>query len=286
MASQSLQVGHYNANTFRRKFVETFAGSPKYDPKALTDVLVLLDMIGRDPGITDRRWAAYMLATVMWETTSLETHHVQAKDKKGRPLFNKSGHAIVLKRKAWVYKMAPVDEVGHGKGRRYHEPVKVLPLDNGGAQITEQDGDQFSISKTGVIKKLTQFAKMGSKYGGAHHKAFDEDAGQEHAYFGRGYVQLTWWSNYAQMSIALKRGLELLLAPEMVKTPQVSYEIMSYGMRTGFGFTNGHKFDDYFRGGLCDYKSARRMVNGQDHADDIADIALKFEGILKEASAG
>ncbi|GJE13932.1 hypothetical protein [Methylobacterium longum] len=170
MSPKSLQVGHYNANTFRKKFVEVFASSPKYDPKALNDVLVLIDMIGRDPCIIDRRWAAYMLATVMWETTSLETHYVQAKDKKGHPLFNKFGRPIMLKRKAWVYKMAPVDEVENGRGRRYHEPVKVMLLDGGGARITEPDGDQFSISKSGLIRRLTKHATMGSRDGGPHHK--------------------------------------------------------------------------------------------------------------------
>ncbi|WP_199778786.1 hypothetical protein [Methylobacterium sp. 285MFTsu5.1] len=284
MSLKSLQVGHYDTNTFRKKFLEVFASSPKYNFKALNDVLVLLDMIARDPCITDRRWAAYMLATVMWETTSLETHYVQAKDKKGHPLFEKSGHPIMLKRKAWVYKMAPVDEVGHGKGRRYHEPVKVMRLDDGGARITEPDCDQFSISKFGVVKRLTKHARMGSQAGGPHHKTFDQASGQEHAYFGRGYVQLTWWSNYASMSVALKRGLDLLLHPEQVKTPRVSYEIMSYGMRTGFGFANGHKFSNYFCGQLCDYVNARKMVNALDHADEIAEIAHRFEYILKKSS--
>jgi len=36
--------------------------------------------------------------------------------------------------------MAPADEAGHGKGRRYHEPAA---LADGGVRVTEQDGDQF-----------------------------------------------------------------------------------------------------------------------------------------------
>ncbi|GJE13931.1 hypothetical protein FOHLNKBM_5000 [Methylobacterium longum] len=86
------------------------------------------------------------------------------------------------------------------------------------------------------------------------------------------------------MSVALKRGLDLLLHPEQVKTPRVSYEIMSYGVRTGFGFANGHKFNTYFRGEFCDYINARKMVNGLDHADEIAEIAQKLEYILNKST--
>ena len=56
-----------------------------YNPGALSSMSTLVDMISHDPNITDVRWAAYMLATVMWETTSLFTFEVQLKNKKGQP---------------------------------------------------------------------------------------------------------------------------------------------------------------------------------------------------------
>lgn len=50
--------------------------------------------------------------------------------------------------------MAPVDEVGHGNGRRYHEPVKIKLLPDGTARVTEHDGDQFLVKRNGTFKPL------------------------------------------------------------------------------------------------------------------------------------
>ena len=71
--------------------------------------------------------------------------------------------------------------------------------------------------------------------------------------------------------------------PPVVKDPPVAYMLMSHAMRTGEGFANGHKFVHYFHGNTTDYFHARHMVNGMDHAADIADYARKFETILLKA---
>jgi hypothetical protein len=71
-----------------------------------------------------------------------------------------------------------------------------------------------------------------------------------------------------------------LLDPELVKEPKTAYALMSHGMRTGFGFANGHKFAEFFSGKNRDYTHARKMVNGMDHAEDIAKLAEAFEEIL------
>ena len=97
-------------------------------------------------------------------------------------------------------------------------------------------------------------------------------------------MQLTWWSNYAASGIAIELGLDLLLDPERVKQPAVAYALMSHVMRTGKGFTNGHKFSKYFTATVSDYSGARHMVNGSDHSADISAIAVKFEVILRKAS--
>ncbi|MDA8522731.1 glycoside hydrolase family 19 protein [Acidovorax sp. NCPPB 4044] len=248
-------------------------------------MLNLLGMIERDANINDVRHAAYMLATVMWETTSPFIVEKFAKNKKGKPLLDKKGHPIVLKQKKWLMTMAPVSEIGQGKGRRYHEPVKIKLMSDGWARITEQDGDQFKVSAGGAITPLTKGAKIGTQDGGAASKTYDSDDGVEHAYFGRGYVQLTWWSNYATAGIAVGRGLALLNDPELVKQPEVAYALMSHGMRTGEGFANGRRFSHYFMGDVSNYAAARRMVNGSDHAEDIAKIARKFEAALLKASS-
>ena len=275
-------LGTYDLSTFNSRFIEEFARNPRFNLDALGGMTTLVDMINRDPNITDVRWAAYMLATVMWETTSLFTIEVPVKNKKGQPII-KNGKPVTVKRRKWLMTMAPVSEVGHGKGRRYHEPVKVAVLADGSVRVTEQDGDQFSVSPAGAISALTKGAKMGTTDGGAAAKKYDHDTGDENAYYGRGYVQLTWWSNYAKAGVALGRGLDLLRNPELVKEPATAYAVMAHGMRTGFGFANGHKFANYFSGKNRDYKHARRMVNGMSHAADIAKLAEAFEKILLES---
>lgn len=247
------------------------------------DVLTLLGMIEQDTAITDIRWMAYMLATVLKETTHPETQELRVLNKKGEPVLDKKGQPMVRKLRQWVVTMAPMPEVGQGKGRRYHEPVKVTKLEDGTARVMEQDGDQFSISLAGVILPSKKTAAMGTDDGGAAVKAYETDTGTPLAYFGRGYVQLTWWSNYAAAGVALGLGLELLFKPERVFEPGIAYKIMSHGMRTGFGFANGRTFSKYFSGTKTNYVGARAMVNGTDCAQEIAKYAEAFEKALFES---
>jgi len=275
--------GVYSKPAFQTQFILEFSKTNSYHADALPNLLLLLGMIERDSKIGDVRWAAYMLATVMWETTSLRTLTAPAVNKKGQPLTDRKGRAVVVKKRRWLMTMAPAVEVGHGKGRSYHEPVKIKKLADGSIRVTEQDGDQFTVSPLGRITRLTRSAVMGTRDGGAAVKAYNEEDGDEHAYYGRGYVQLTWWSNYAASGIAIGRGLDLLLDPSLVTKPEVAYALMSQGMRTGKGFANGKSFSSYFSAARTDYAGARRMVNGRDHDTDIAAIAKKFEGILLKA---
>lgn len=139
------------------------------------------------------------------------------------------------------------------------------------------------MSATGAIRHCDG-AELGARDGVAAAAAYEKDDGVEQVYFGRGYVQLTWWSNYAKASVALGRGFELLLDPELVKTPEVAYKLMSLGMRTGKIFANGRKFKNYFTDSATNYEGARGMVNGKDHAADIAKLARKFESVLRKSA--
>ena len=91
-------LGFYDLATFNARFMEKFAKNPRYNVSALPDMSTLVDMIGRDPNITDVRWGAYILATVMWETTSPVTVEVQVKNKKGQPIV-KNGKPVTVKKK-------------------------------------------------------------------------------------------------------------------------------------------------------------------------------------------
>jgi putative chitinase len=100
-------------------------------------------------------------------------------------------------------------------------------------------------------------------------------------YRGRGYVQITGRANYAKLSKALDLPPDenLVDHPDNALIPAVAYGIMSYGMRNGT-FT-GKKLHDYIVGDACDYKNARRIINGTDQCELIAGYAEKLEDILR-----
>ncbi len=275
-------TGTFNQKVFMEAFHRAFK-KRGMGANVQNDVLALLGMMERDTEIQDIRWMAYMLATVLKETTHPEAAQVRVLDKKGKPVLDKNGQPQTRTVKNWVVTMAPVAEVGFGKGRQYHEPVKVFKLEDGTARITEQDGDQFLIAASGTFKPVKKGATMGTTDGGDAVKAYNDDPGTPLAYYGRGYVQLTWWSNYAKAGNAIGLGLDLLFDPELVKQPETAYKIMSHGMRTGFGFANGRTFSKYFSGGRANYVGARAMVNGSDAAQEIATMAVAFEAALFEA---
>ncbi|HEX8163262.1 MAG TPA: hypothetical protein VF538_15435 [Pyrinomonadaceae bacterium] len=108
-------------------------------------------------------------------------------------------------------------------------------------------------------------------------------AGDGYLFRGRGYVQLTGRPNYEKMSVALALGPEdeLVTHPDNALHPEIAYRIMSYGMRHGT-FTR-KKLNDYINGSVCDYKNARRIINGTDKAALIAGYAVNFETFLSNS---
>lgn len=96
-------------------------------------------------------------------------------------------------------------------------------------------------------------------------------------FYGRGYVQLTWFENYEKAS--KKIGVDVLNYPEKVLEPEIAAIILVDGMSEGW-FT-GKKLSDYFSNGKKDYLNARRIINGMDHAQEIANNAVKFENALR-----
>ena len=100
---------------------------------------------------------------------------------------------------------------------------------------------------------------------------------------GRGYVQITGRANYARMTDVLKLAPEADLTqdPDHALRPAIAYQIMSVGMRKGL-FT-GKRLGNYIGPGGCDYRNARRIINGVDQAARIAGYADTIEGILRAA---
>jgi hypothetical protein len=264
--------GPFNHTQVRSDFATRFKKDAHFNADSTDDLETLLGFIETDSRVTDIRWMAYMLATAYWETS----HIVHKQVTKTDPKTHKETTRDI---KVWR-NMEPVEEVGHGAGRNYFLPAKVKRLPDGTARLTEHDGDQWTVGINGVAKKVNKGAQVGAKATGKEAKLFTDDDGAELEYYGRGYVQLTWWQNYASTGAAIGEGLNLLFDPERALVPSVAYAVMARGMITGEGFANGRKLSTFFHGAHTDYPGARAMVNGIDHKDDIAKIAELFEAIL------
>ena len=92
-------------------------------------------------------------------------------------------------------------------------------------------------------------------------------------YYGRGYVQLTWLTNYVLMKNRL--GVDFVNKPELALVPKHAADIMIIGMLEG-SFT-GKSLQTYIKYGLYfEFVNARRIINGTDKATLIAQYAVKF----------
>lgn len=113
------------------------------------------------------------------------------------------------------------------------------------------------------------------EYGRGKGKPYGKrDAGTGKAYYGRGYVQLTWHSNYEKMSEKLGLGNQLVRNPEQVMMPDIALAILFRGSMDG-DFT-GKAIPDYIHGKRRDFVNARKVINGLDKAQTIAKYAEKF----------
>jgi putative chitinase len=122
----------------------------------------------------------------------------------------------------------------------------------------------------------------GHGYGVALKVASSGGTTRENVYYGRGYVQLTWQANYLRMGAALGMGRGLMERPELALVPATAYAILSRGMLGGL-FT-GRRLGTYVNATMTDYVGARRVVNGQDCAEKIAELAKAWEGRMGAAS--
>lgn len=115
----------------------------------------------------------------------------------------------------------------------------------------------------------------GKKYGQP-----DQITGE--AYYGRGFVQLTWKENYAKAAARL--GVELVYHPDRAMEPGVAVRILFSGMNEGWfaGDAQGrHTLARYFNDRTGDPVAARRIINGTDKAAQIAAIHDGWHEILK-----
>ncbi len=106
-----------------------------------------------------------------------------------------------------------------------------------------------------------------------------------HAYYGRGFVQLTWKENYAKMSKLL--GVDLVKNPDLALNELIATQILFEGMlkaESGVGDFTHRCLEQYFNDTEEDWVNARRIINGTDKAQEVANIAHKFYDALLKAT--
>lgn len=103
-------------------------------------------------------------------------------------------------------------------------------------------------------------------------------------YYGRGLVQLTWYENYELMGRLI--GIDMLNNPDLALQLDVSVKIMFEGMLRGassVGDFTGKCLEMYFNNNTEDWRNARRIINGTDKAELIADYGKRFFACLRVA---
>lgn len=117
---------------------------------------------------------------------------------------------------------------------------------------------------------MTEIAS-GSAYEGRRDLG-NTQPGDGKRYKGRGYTQVTGRTNYKRWSDKL--GIDLVANPEQAGQPEIAAKIMVRAMKEG-SFT-GVGLDKYISGSKRDFRNARRIINGLDRADQIANIAQRY----------
>jgi predicted chitinase len=123
----------------------------------------------------------------------------------------------------------------------------------------------------------TSDAQARQRLANAAYAQTDPVTGQ--SYYGRGLVQLTHKTNYAAQGNRL--GIDLLNNPDLALELDVATDITFHGMING-DFT-GKKLADFFNLQTEDWIDARRIINGLDHAQEVADVSRTFFAVLKAA---
>lgn len=100
-----------------------------------------------------------------------------------------------------------------------------------------------------------------------------------HAYYGRGYVQITWADNYQRLGARL--GIPLHANPDLALDCGIAAQILVVGMMEGLFTTR--KLKQFFSAKVNDPVDARRIVNGKDKQHLIAGHHQAFLGALLAA---
>lgn len=163
------------------------------------------------------------------------------------------------------YSDYPIEYFACVLGEVYHETGRTfLPVREGFC-----DTDECSIRK---ITNMYRKGKISSNY------SLPYSNGK--SYFGRGWLQITWWYNY--LKLQEKYGFPIFDNPDLLLTVEVNAELTIITMING-DYT-GAKLSDYFTQYKKDWYNSRRIINGTDKATLISGYKKKFYNALTGAN--
>ncbi len=163
----------------------------------------------------------------------------------------------------WEAMPAPKDDrwLAYALGTAHHETAFTMQ------PIRERGGAAYFFRMYDPQSPLPNRAKLAKSMGAL--------PGDGVIFYGRGYVQLTWRTNYKKMETVFGTNLTSnMAAADGALDPSLAAKIMFKGMTDGI-FT-GRKFAQYFNATTEDWVNARRIINGLDCATKIAEYAKGF----------
>ena len=162
-------------------------------------------------------------------------------------------------------------------------------LDYAEAQGTDDRHLSYILATT--FHETAQTMQPIAEYGKGKGKSYgvpDPTTGQ--TYYGRGFVQLTWATNYQAMQKALGSGWggrDIYRNADTALDLDIATQIIFYGMQNG-SFT-GVGLPKYItcanpESDTTDFYNARKIVNGLDCATQIQGYAQKFANAITHAA--
>jgi putative chitinase len=148
------------------------------------------------------------------------------------------------------------------------------------SRISEADARRLGRTKD---RPADQQAIANALYGGAfgEKNLGNTQPGDGWKFRGRSWPQLTGRRNYQKADDALGLGGALVANPDRIGELAIAAGVTVRGMREGW-FT-GLSLNDFLPADatLAQYRNARKVINGTDKADAIAEAAEIFEAALK-----
>jgi putative chitinase len=152
------------------------------------------------------------------------------------------------------------------------------------ADAVGMDYRQFAYVLATTFHETARTMQPIAEYGQGKGHDYGQPAGPyDQCYYGRGFVQLTWFDNYSKMQGACGSdptwsGKDIVQVADDALDLKIATDVIFYGMANGT-FT-GKKLSDYINAQGTDWYSARKIVNALDQASTIQDYAGKFHAAL------